>query len=412
MNGGAIALGHPIGASGARILVTLLHALEARGLRIGRGRPVHRRRAGRGHGDRAAAERSPRLTARRVHPVTSVALALVQGRLPGRPDLISTENNHGQRRVHAQATAPRPSAQGRSGRRWLSTTNPRRRRLPPRSADADARARAGRSGAGGRRAHVRARRARRARRGAAGAPAAVTPPPAAPPRRRPRGRLDLATLKEMGITKLAQVAKSLEIPGAATMKKQELVFQILRAQAEKEGLIFSEGVLEILPDGFGFLRAPEYCYLPGPGRHLRLALADPQVRPAHRGHHQRPDPPAQGGRALLRAHQGGRGQLRAAGQVEGEDLLRQPDPALPAGPHPAGDAAREPLHPRPRPHGAAGQGPARAHRGRAPHRQDDAPAGHRQRHHRQPSRGRAHRAAHRRAARRRSRTCSGRCTAR
>jgi transcription termination factor Rho len=77
-------------------------------------------------------------------------------------------------------------------------------------------------------------------------------------------RLDLAVLKEMGIQKLAAVAKSLGIPGAATMKKQELVFQILRAQAEKEGLIFSEGVLEILPDGFGFLRAPEYCYLPGP----------------------------------------------------------------------------------------------------------------------------------------------------
>jgi transcription termination factor Rho len=77
-------------------------------------------------------------------------------------------------------------------------------------------------------------------------------------------RLDLAELKEMGIAKLAVVAKSLEIPGAATMKKPELVFQILRAQAEKEGLIFSEGVLEILPDGFGFLRAPEYCYLPGP----------------------------------------------------------------------------------------------------------------------------------------------------
>jgi transcription termination factor Rho len=77
-------------------------------------------------------------------------------------------------------------------------------------------------------------------------------------------RLNLAELKEMGISKLAQVAKSLEIPGAAAMKKQELVFQILRAQAEKEGLIFSEGVLEILPDSFGFLRAPEYCYLPGP----------------------------------------------------------------------------------------------------------------------------------------------------
>jgi transcription termination factor Rho len=95
----------------------------------------------------------------------------------------------------------------------------------------------------------------------AGSPSPAATAPAAAPE---RNRLDLAALKEMGITKLSQVAKSLEIPGAATMKKQELVFQILRAQAEKEGLIFSEGVLEILPDGFGFLRAPEYCYLPGP----------------------------------------------------------------------------------------------------------------------------------------------------
>jgi transcription termination factor Rho len=88
---------------------------------------------------------------------------------------------------------------------------------------------------------------------------------AAPPAPDATGRrLDLATLKEMSIQKLAQVAKSLDIPGATSMKKQELVFQILRAQAEKEGLIFSEGVLEVLPDGFGFLRAPEYCYLPGP----------------------------------------------------------------------------------------------------------------------------------------------------
>jgi transcription termination factor Rho len=77
-------------------------------------------------------------------------------------------------------------------------------------------------------------------------------------------RLDLAQLKEMPIGDLASVARDLEIPGALNMKKQELVFQILRAQAEKLGLIFSEGVLEILPEGFGFLRAPEYCYLPGP----------------------------------------------------------------------------------------------------------------------------------------------------
>ncbi len=98
------------------------------------------------------------------------------------------------------------------------------------------------------------------------APETTANPQPAPPVVAPasKARLDLADLKEMGITKLVQVAKSLEIPGAPTMKKQELVFQILRAQAEKEGLIFSEGVLEILPDGFGFLRAPEYCYLPGP----------------------------------------------------------------------------------------------------------------------------------------------------
>jgi transcription termination factor Rho len=95
--------------------------------------------------------------------------------------------------------------------------------------------------------------------------AAPAPTPAAPlPDPKPGERLDLAVLKELSISKLAGVAKALDISGAATMKKQELVFQILRAQAEKEGLIFSEGVLEILPDGFGFLRAPEYCYLPGP----------------------------------------------------------------------------------------------------------------------------------------------------
>ena len=57
------------------------------------------------------------------------------------------------------------------------------------------------------------------------------------------------------------------------MRKQDLIFKILQAQTEKSGLIFAEGVLECLPDGFGFLRAPDYNYLPGPGRHLRVALA-------------------------------------------------------------------------------------------------------------------------------------------
>src|ERR1700746_4055508 len=76
--------------------------------------------------------------------------------------------------------------------------------------------------------------------------------------------ISLAELKEKNITDLARIAKELNIPGASGMRKQELIFQILRAQTEKNGLIFSEGVLECLPDGFGFLRAPEYNYLPGP----------------------------------------------------------------------------------------------------------------------------------------------------
>ncbi|MBZ5543861.1 MAG: transcription termination factor Rho [Acidobacteriia bacterium] len=76
--------------------------------------------------------------------------------------------------------------------------------------------------------------------------------------------LDIAKLKEMNITTLTQVAKDLSVVGATGMRKQELIFKILQAQTEKNGLIFSEGVLECLPDGFGFLRAPDYNYLPGP----------------------------------------------------------------------------------------------------------------------------------------------------
>jgi transcription termination factor Rho len=83
---------------------------------------------------------------------------------------------------------------------------------------------------------------------------------------RPEGAatMDIAQLKEMNISALTQVAKDLNIQGASGMRKQELIFKILQAQTEKSGFIFSEGVLETLPDGFGFLRAPDYNYLPGP----------------------------------------------------------------------------------------------------------------------------------------------------
>ena len=76
--------------------------------------------------------------------------------------------------------------------------------------------------------------------------------------------LNISELKEMSIQKLTQVAKDLSVAGATGMRKQELIFQILKAQTEQSGFIFSEGVLEVLPDGYGFLRAPDYNYLPGP----------------------------------------------------------------------------------------------------------------------------------------------------
>ncbi len=76
--------------------------------------------------------------------------------------------------------------------------------------------------------------------------------------------MHLAELKQKNISDLNDVARDLKIEGAANLRKQELIFAILQAQTEKNGVIFGEGVLETLPDGFGFLRAPDSNYLPGP----------------------------------------------------------------------------------------------------------------------------------------------------
>ena len=78
------------------------------------------------------------------------------------------------------------------------------------------------------------------------------------------GQLDLASLKSANVADLTAIAKQLDLPGATGMRKQDLIFQILRARSERNGLMFSEGVLETLPDGYGFLRGPDYNYLPGP----------------------------------------------------------------------------------------------------------------------------------------------------
>jgi transcription termination factor Rho len=76
--------------------------------------------------------------------------------------------------------------------------------------------------------------------------------------------MNLSELKEKTISDLNAIARDLNVQGMGGLRKQELIFKILQAQAEKDGLIYAEGVLEVLPDGFGFLRAPDYNYLPGP----------------------------------------------------------------------------------------------------------------------------------------------------
>lgn len=76
--------------------------------------------------------------------------------------------------------------------------------------------------------------------------------------------IDLHSLSQMSSTNLVSMARKLKISGVSGMKKQDLIFQILKAEAEHKGYIFAEGVLEVLQDGFGFLRAPDYNYLPGP----------------------------------------------------------------------------------------------------------------------------------------------------
>ena len=76
--------------------------------------------------------------------------------------------------------------------------------------------------------------------------------------------IDIEKLKAMNITELSKCAKGLKINGISGLKKQELIFKVLEARAEKQGLIFGQGVLETLPDGFGFLRSPKYNYLPCP----------------------------------------------------------------------------------------------------------------------------------------------------
>ncbi|MGA2193417.1 MAG: transcription termination factor Rho [Nitrospirota bacterium] len=107
--------------------------------------------------------------------------------------------------------------------------------------------------------------------------------------------MNIVELKEKSIGELTSIAKELKLEGASGLRKQELIFAILQAQTEKNGQIYGAGVLETLPDGFGFLRAPDYNYLPGPDdiyvspsqiRRFNLRTGDTvagQIRPPKEG---------------------------------------------------------------------------------------------------------------------------------
>ena len=107
--------------------------------------------------------------------------------------------------------------------------------------------------------------------------------------------VNLAELKEKSIADLTDIAKGYHIEGAVNLRKQDLIFAILQAQSEKNGVIYGEGVLETLQDGFGFLRSPLYNYLPGPDdiyvspsqiRRFNLRTGDTiwgQIRPPKEG---------------------------------------------------------------------------------------------------------------------------------
>jgi transcription termination factor Rho len=109
------------------------------------------------------------------------------------------------------------------------------------------------------------------------------------------GRLNILQLKEMPIGELNAMAREYNVEGAAGMRRQDLIFALLTSQAERNGAIYGSGVLEILPDGFGFLRAPDYNYLPGPDdiyvspsqiRRFNLRTGDTisgQIRPPKEG---------------------------------------------------------------------------------------------------------------------------------
>ena len=192
--------------------------------------------------------------------------------------------------------------------------------------------------------------------------------------------MKLQDLKAKSPVELLAFAEELEVENASTLRKQELMFAILKQLAARETDIIGEGVVEVLQDGFGFLRSPDANYLAGPDD---IYVSPSQIRrfslrtgDTVEGQIREPE----GRRALLRAAQGQHHQLRGPGQGAAQDPLRQPDAALSR--RAVQDGGRGPDHQGPDAAGhrsgrPARQGPARADHRAAAHRQDRHPPEHR-----------------------------------
>ncbi len=140
--------------------------------------------------------------------------------------------------------------------------------------------------------------------------------------------MDIAELKKKKIDELMEMAVELDIQEASTMRKQEIIFKILEARAKLNGLIYNQGVLQVLPEGYGFLRSPTYNYLPGPDDIYISPSADQEILAQNRRHRLRADQASEGFGEVFRPAQGGGCQRRASGQGQEKDPFRQPDPSL------------------------------------------------------------------------------------
>ncbi len=214
--------------------------------------------------------------------------------------------------------------------------------------------------------------------------------------------MKLQDLKTKSPTELLSFAEEVAVENASAMRKQELMFAILKQLAARDVEITGTGVVEVLQDGFGFLRSPDSNYLAGPDDIYVSPVADPPVRSPHRRHRRRPDQKPEGRRALFRPAQGQHHQFRGPREAAAQDPLRQSDAALSRRVARDGNARSDPqgqYRPGDRHRVADRQGPARTDRGPAAHRQDRDPPEHRPCRHRQPPRVLSDRAVDRRAAR-------------